>query len=288
MLDAAVHAGHRTRACIRSWGRPHTAPSLCCIISPDCRQMQYMGSCVVQRTQVTHSISCLQASQKMANMLGAPQSAAAPSQQTTSTALSGMSPNQLFRILRDLRALIQENPDKGRSVLRQNLPLTKALFQAQILLGMVNPEQKTLGEVWAQSNGAAAAPAAAPAGHGAAQPNGMGDANAPAATAAPAVAAPMQQSGVAMPPPPPQAQVKKEPPPAANTVQADQRGVLLQRVAFVSTSRRFVAVICSVNSKLAAGPCTTHCALVAAAASEATLTCLCKPVRFSDTDVQSR
>lgn len=186
---------------------------------------------------------CVQASQKMANMLGAPQSAAAPSQQTTSSALSGMSPNQLFRILRDLRALIQENPDKGRAVLRENLPLTKALFQAQILLGMVNPEQKTLGEVWAQNNGAAAAPAAAPAGHGVGQPNGIGDVSAPVATAAPAVAAPMQPSGQAMPPPPPQPQavVKLEPPAVANVVQADQRGVLL--CASVSASRYLLAVI---------------------------------------------
>jgi len=167
----------------------------------------------------------------MANMLGAPQSAAAPSQQTTSSALSGMSPNQLFRILRDLRALIQENPDKGRAVLRENLPLTKALFQAQILLGMVNPDQKSLGEVWAQNNGAAAAPAAAGGGHVAAQANGVGggDAGAPVATAAPAAPplVPMHQGGAVVPPPPPQAQALVQEPPAAESgaVPADQRGV---------------------------------------------------------------
>lgn len=181
----------------------------------------------------------MQASQKMANMLGAPQSASAPSQQTTSSALSGMSPNQLFRILRDLRALIQDNPDKGRAVLRENLPLTKALFQAQILLGMVNPDQKTLGEVWAQGNGSAAAPTAATAGHGVAQPNGAGEGGVPVATAAP-VATPVQQGG-GMPPPPPQAVSEPEAgAAAANAVPAAQRGACLVCFAPVSGKQRTV------------------------------------------------
>eukprot|EP00892_Ulva_mutabilis_P001266 jgi/Ulvmu1/1113/UM106_0030.1 len=175
------------------------------------------------------------ASQKMANMLGAPQSAAAPSQQTTSSALSGMSPNQLFRILRDLRALIQENPDKGRAVLRENLPLTKALFQAQILLGMVNPDQNSLGEVWAQSNGAAAPALAGMGTHGVGHANGAGDASAPVATAAPAAvgAVPMQQGGGGVPPPPPpqpHTVVKQEPVAAEATAVSDGQRDMVRRV----------------------------------------------------------
>jgi hypothetical protein len=53
-----------------------------------------------------------------------------------------MSPKQLHGILTSLKGLIEANPEKGRAVLLENLPLAKALFQAQILLGMVNPEQK--------------------------------------------------------------------------------------------------------------------------------------------------
>ena len=81
----------------------------------------------------------------MANALGAAQTAAAPSQQMTSNAMAGMTPKQLHRILAQLKDQLKANPVKGRNVLLENLPLTKALFQAQILLGMVNPEQKADG-----------------------------------------------------------------------------------------------------------------------------------------------
>lgn len=54
-----------------------------------------------------------------------------------------MSPKQLYDILKALKGQIEVNPEKGRAVLRDNLPLAKALFQAQIILGMVNPEPKT-------------------------------------------------------------------------------------------------------------------------------------------------
>jgi Hinge domain of cleavage stimulation factor subunit 2 len=89
-----------------------------------------------------HGDGCdfLQANQQMANMLGAPHTASAPSQQATSNAIAGMSPKQLYDILKLLKAQIEANPEKGRAVLAANLPLAKALFQAQILLGMVNPE----------------------------------------------------------------------------------------------------------------------------------------------------
>ena len=82
----------------------------------------------------------MQAGQRLANALGAPQSAAAPSQQQTSNTIAGMTPKQLYGILKALKEQIEENPDKGRAVLAQNLHLAKALFQAQIILGMVNPD----------------------------------------------------------------------------------------------------------------------------------------------------
>ena len=85
----------------------------------------------------------LQAGQQAASALGAPDTAAAASQQQTSNAIAGMSPKQLYDILKALKGQIEVNPEKGRAVLRDNLPLAKALFQAQIILGMVNPEPKT-------------------------------------------------------------------------------------------------------------------------------------------------
>lgn len=99
----------------------------------------------------------MQAAQQAANMLGNPQSASAPSQQATTSTISGMSPKQLFKILTELKAQMQADPEKGRKVLRENLPLTKALFQAQILLGMVNPEQPSMGAHNPPPQGAGAA-----------------------------------------------------------------------------------------------------------------------------------
>jgi hypothetical protein len=81
----------------------------------------------------------------MANALGDPQSASAPSSQQTSNTVAGMSPKQLYQILKDLKAHIQANPEKSRATLKENLVLTKALFQAQILLGMHNPNAQIDG-----------------------------------------------------------------------------------------------------------------------------------------------
>lgn len=115
------------------------------------------GISIVQRSFVVKQtcsstpvlMSCMtghmQAAQQAANILGKPESAAAPSQQATTSTISGMSPKQLFKILTDLKAQMQSDPEKGRKVLRENLPLTKALFQAQIILGMVNPDQPSMG-----------------------------------------------------------------------------------------------------------------------------------------------
>lgn len=93
-------------------------------------------------------------------MLGSPHSASAPSQKATTSTISGMSPKQLFKILTELKAQMQADPEKGRKVLRENLPLTKALFQAQILLGMVNPDQPAMGHQNPPPQAAAQAPPA--------------------------------------------------------------------------------------------------------------------------------
>lgn len=112
----------------------------------------------------------------MADVLGDPQSAATPSQQQTSSAIASMSPKQLYQILKDLKSHIEADPQKGRDVLRQNLVLTKALFQAQILLGMLNPDATAEAPAAAEE----AKPAAEPA------PNGGPAVVAPAPQPAPA------------------------------------------------------------------------------------------------------
>ena len=129
----------------------------------------------------------MQANQQMANALGAAQTAAAPSQQMTSSAMAGMTPKQLHGILAQLKGQLEANPVRGRAVLLENLPLTKALFQAQILLGMVNPEQKVDGADGAAKAEPDAAPAPADAG-AAVHTNG-------AASAGPVAAAPAEGGG---------------------------------------------------------------------------------------------
>ncbi|KAI4374490.1 hypothetical protein MLD38_012477 [Melastoma candidum] len=54
---------------------------------------------------------------------------------------AGMSKNQLYDIMCKMKALIEQNPQQARDILIQNPLLTKALFQAQIMLGMVQAPQ---------------------------------------------------------------------------------------------------------------------------------------------------
>ncbi|XP_076901642.1 cleavage stimulating factor 64-like [Bidens hawaiensis] len=56
--------------------------------------------------------------------------------------LAGMSKNQLYDIMSQMKTLIEQNQDQARQILIQNPPLTKALFQAQIMLGMLHPPQE--------------------------------------------------------------------------------------------------------------------------------------------------
>ncbi|XP_058193732.1 cleavage stimulating factor 64 isoform X3 [Rhododendron vialii] len=55
--------------------------------------------------------------------------------------LAGMSKNQLYDIMCQMKMLIEQNQQQARQILIQNPLLTKALFQAQIMLGMVQPPQ---------------------------------------------------------------------------------------------------------------------------------------------------
>ncbi|XP_071702759.1 cleavage stimulating factor 64 [Rutidosis leptorrhynchoides] len=56
--------------------------------------------------------------------------------------LAGMSKNQLYDIMSQMKTLIEQNQDQARQILIQNPQLTKALFQAQIMLGMLQPPQE--------------------------------------------------------------------------------------------------------------------------------------------------
>ncbi|OVA11019.1 Cleavage stimulation factor subunit 2 [Macleaya cordata] len=55
--------------------------------------------------------------------------------------LAGMSKNQLYEIMSQMKTLIEQNQQQARQILVDNPALTKALFQAQIMLGMVKPPQ---------------------------------------------------------------------------------------------------------------------------------------------------
>ncbi|TYJ22191.1 hypothetical protein E1A91_A08G109700v1 [Gossypium mustelinum] len=54
---------------------------------------------------------------------------------------AGMSKNQLYEIMSQMKTLIEQNQQQAKEILIQNPLLTKALFQAQIMLGMVKPPQ---------------------------------------------------------------------------------------------------------------------------------------------------
>ncbi|GMH23351.1 hypothetical protein Nepgr_025194 [Nepenthes gracilis] len=55
--------------------------------------------------------------------------------------LAGMSKNQLYEIMSQMKTLIEQNQQQARQILIQNPLLTKALFQAQIMLGMLQSPQ---------------------------------------------------------------------------------------------------------------------------------------------------
>ena len=72
----------------------------------------------------------------MAAAVGAPPP---PTQDPTTSVLATMSHADLFGILAQMKDLIEKNFGQARQTLVDNPQLTKALFQAQIILGMVKP-----------------------------------------------------------------------------------------------------------------------------------------------------
>lgn len=56
-----------------------------------------------------------------------------------SESIDGMSKNQLYHIMSQMKVLIEQNQKQAKHILVTNPPLTRALFQAQIMLGMVQP-----------------------------------------------------------------------------------------------------------------------------------------------------
>ncbi|KAK9823793.1 hypothetical protein WJX72_005536 [[Myrmecia] bisecta] len=81
------------------------------------------------------------AAQGAAALVGAPSTdASGHSQDQITVALSKMTRTQMYEIMAQMKGVIQQNPQQARQILVQNPPLTKALFQAQIMLDMVqNP-----------------------------------------------------------------------------------------------------------------------------------------------------
>ncbi|VFQ87164.1 unnamed protein product [Cuscuta campestris] len=58
--------------------------------------------------------------------------------------ITGMSKNQLYDIMCQMKKLMEQNEKQAKQILVQNPTLARDLFQAQILLGMVRPTQ-TMG-----------------------------------------------------------------------------------------------------------------------------------------------
>ncbi|KAM7268442.1 hypothetical protein ACFE04_010608 [Oxalis oulophora] len=66
--------------------------------------------------------------------------------------LASMSKNQLYEIMSQMKSLVEQNEQQARQILIQNPPLTKALFQAQIMLGMVQPPSQAVPSVQQQAS----------------------------------------------------------------------------------------------------------------------------------------
>ena len=127
--------------------------------------------------------------------------------------LSGFSANQLVEVLSQMKQLCQQNHNQARHILNNNPQLTKALFQAQIMLGMV--QQRAPPAVTA----APPAPAPVPAAYGyAPQPMGT-PVPAPAPAAAAQALDPAHQQLLR--------QVLAMPPEAVNALPPDQRAQVL-------------------------------------------------------------
>eukprot|EP00252_Welwitschia_mirabilis_P027114 TRINITY_DN917_c0_g1_i1.p1 TRINITY_DN917_c0_g1~~TRINITY_DN917_c0_g1_i1.p1 ORF type:complete len:510 (+),score=113.88 TRINITY_DN917_c0_g1_i1:141-1670(+) len=71
--------------------------------------------------------------------VNAPASSKPASTNDSSSPLAGMSKHQLYDIMSQMKVLIEQNEQQARQILIDNPAMTKALFQAQIMLGMVRP-----------------------------------------------------------------------------------------------------------------------------------------------------
>ncbi|GAX80363.1 hypothetical protein CEUSTIGMA_g7802.t1 [Chlamydomonas eustigma] len=90
--------------------------------------------------------SAAAAAQEMSHMLDSPAMAAGPAQEQIDHVLGGKSPLQLFQAVSQMKTFLQQNPAGARQALISQPQLTRALFQAQILLGMIQPMQQKLPE----------------------------------------------------------------------------------------------------------------------------------------------
>lgn len=93
-------------------------------------------------TQPVGAGSAVSAVQAMANLLGNPSLVGGAAQDSINGVLGNLSPMQLFEVMTQVKILAQQNLTAIRQALVSQPQLTRALFQAQILLGMVKPLQQ--------------------------------------------------------------------------------------------------------------------------------------------------
>lgn len=109
-----------TNCCPNYHQSPHTAQYKAVILQ------------VISHAEATHAAQGMAAAVGSANM--------GPGQDQITDALAKMPRAALFDIMSQMRGLIQQNQQQARQILVTNPSLTRALFQAQILLGMLkNP-----------------------------------------------------------------------------------------------------------------------------------------------------
>ncbi|KAG1330627.1 cleavage stimulating factor 64 [Cocos nucifera] len=64
-----------------------------------------------------------------------------PSGDGFASQIAGMSKSQLYEVMSQMKVLIEQNQEQARQILIDNPLLTRALFQGQIMLGMLQPPQ---------------------------------------------------------------------------------------------------------------------------------------------------
>ena len=84
-------------------------------------------------------IQSLMAETVMENPFGAPcEPGRAP--EVVSEAVASLPPEQMFRLMQQMKMCIQNNPHEARTMLLQNPQLAYALLQAQVVMNIVDPE----------------------------------------------------------------------------------------------------------------------------------------------------